>query len=326
LYSPTIQAFFAWQMVISFFSTSVVLFFLWRSLPKGVAPSTFKKAHVRRVMRFSMGVSAIGVIGIVLMQSDKIILSRVLTLENFGYYTLAGTVSAGLYMIINPVYNVVFPRFSILVSRGKLEELRQAYHQSAELMSVMVVPLVIVLAMFPSEVLWVWQRNAVIVTSTHSLITLLVIAVGLHGLAHIPWAIQMAYGWTRPAFNINLGAVCLCFPLIYLFTSHYGPIGAASALVIVHFVTLAAMVFMTHRRLLAGGLVRWCLSDIGRPTLAALAIATLFRIGVGCPRSIVPLFFYLAIVTVVTFGVTSSTIPRFRKILGSLVEHSFGVD
>ena len=57
-------------------------------------------------------------LGLLLVLTDKIVLSRLLTLEEFGYYTLAGVVAASLYLLINPVYNAVFPRLTQLVTLG----------------------------------------------------------------------------------------------------------------------------------------------------------------------------------------------------------------
>ena len=43
-----------------------------------------------------------------LTQADKIVLSRLLPLEAFGYYTLAVTVSNALYKLSEPIMDAVF--------------------------------------------------------------------------------------------------------------------------------------------------------------------------------------------------------------------------
>mgnify|MGYP001572637190 FL=1 len=52
-----------------------------------------------------------------LTQLDKVILSKMLTLKTFGYYILAGVVGNGLSgVLITPMFNTIFPRFSALVA------------------------------------------------------------------------------------------------------------------------------------------------------------------------------------------------------------------
>jgi O-antigen/teichoic acid export membrane protein len=58
--------------------------------------------------------AANSVVGLSLTQLDKVVLSRILTLVHFGYYTLAGTVSSAVWVIIGPINSVLFPRFAQL--------------------------------------------------------------------------------------------------------------------------------------------------------------------------------------------------------------------
>jgi len=49
-------------------------------------------------------------LAILLTQLDKVLLSRLLSLESFGYYTLAATVAGVLYMVIGPITSAFYPR------------------------------------------------------------------------------------------------------------------------------------------------------------------------------------------------------------------------
>ncbi|MCK4823773.1 oligosaccharide flippase family protein, partial [bacterium] len=121
--SPTIQAFFTWQIIISFLHTSTTAAFLWKKLPKTGHFSYFQKKLLLPVWRFSAGLTGISVVSLILTQTDKIILSRMLTLEMFGYYTLATVVAQGLYVFYGPIYSALFPRFCQLISMSDHSEL-----------------------------------------------------------------------------------------------------------------------------------------------------------------------------------------------------------
>lgn len=278
LLSPTVQAFFTWQIGISLASTALVAWLLWRSIPKsGVRPS-FRMGQLRRVWRFSAGVALVSVLGVALTQSDKVILSRILPLDEFGYYALAGVVSVSLLMLVNPVYQAVFPRLSQLVSDGNQSELTRFYHWSAQILSVLLIPAVVVLALFSREVMFVWTGDPLTALITQWTVTLLVIGTGLYGLSHIPWALQLAYGWTRLGLYKNMIAVVLTVPFVILLANRYGAVGAAAMWVILNSGALFLTQPIMHRRLLQGELKAWCLGDIGAPVLASVMVGVAARL------------------------------------------------
>jgi O-antigen/teichoic acid export membrane protein len=272
LVSPTIQAFLGWQLLLSALSTIIVTLLLWHSLPRAAQRPKFQVAQLRRVGRFSAGVAAVGIVGMALLQTDKIVLSRVLTLENFGYYTLAGVVAASLYMLINPIYNAIFPRMAQLVTANSQAMLIAFYHKSAEVMSVVVISAALVLAVFSQQVMYVWTGNPVTVANTYMIVTLLAIGTGLYALQFIPWAAQLAHGWTRLGFTVNLVSLFLVIPLIVFLANRYGAVGGAAAWALMNFGYVLTVPFLMHRRILKGEYVRWLLVDVGRPTCAALLV------------------------------------------------------
>jgi len=66
----------------------------------------------------------VGICTAILTQEDKIVLSRLLPLDAFGYYTLAATLAAGLMLIVGPIVNLAFPRtnHTLTVVTGGIEE------------------------------------------------------------------------------------------------------------------------------------------------------------------------------------------------------------
>lgn len=296
LISPTIQAFLGWQIVINITFTVLIALILWRNLPGAAMPS-FQVNQLRKVWRFSVGVAAISMLGVVLTQADKVILSKLLTLDKFGYYTIAGTMSTVVLMLVNPVYNAIFPRLSQLIATNDQDGMRRFYHQSAQVMTVLVVPIVVILALFSSQILLIWQGNPVTVENTYWLMTLFVISTGLQGLAHIPWALQLAQGWTRLGFYINLVAIPILLPLLFLLVSSYGALGAAFGLIFFNLSSLLTSVLFMHRKFLKGELMQWLVEDVGIPSLAVLVIAGLGRLIVPVNTSRLLLLVFIVVVS-----------------------------
>ena len=76
LISPTIHAFFTWQIFASMIHAALTAGFLWLSLPKSSQRSHFQKELLLRIWRFAAGMTGISVTAIILTQTDKIVLSK----------------------------------------------------------------------------------------------------------------------------------------------------------------------------------------------------------------------------------------------------------
>lgn len=61
---------------------------------------------------------------------DKVILSKMLTLESFGYYILASGVASVVLLAVTPFFTAIFPRLSQLVMEDDKTGLKNLYHES----------------------------------------------------------------------------------------------------------------------------------------------------------------------------------------------------
>ncbi len=312
LVSPTIQAFFSWQIIISIINTCVLAFSLWHSLPHAQEKASFQKPLIAGVWRFAAGISGITFFGLILTQLDKIILSKMLSLEMFGYYSLASAVAMNLHRVVYPVNVGIYPRIAQLVSLGDQKGLKQFYHKSCQFMSVLILPVTVIIAMFSYQILLIWTQNPMVAEKTYLLVSILICGTALNGLMCIPYLLQLAYGWTRLVLILNLIAVILLTPLIIYMTGHYGAKGAAVVWVILNAGYVLFAVQLMHRRILISEKWRWYWQDVCIPLMASLLIAGLGRLFMGGQMSQFMAIFYLIIVTISTLMVTAITTPTTR--------------
>src|SRR5207248_455825 len=102
LVTPTIEGFLAWQVIANLIGSGAFLVAMWCTLPKHGVSARFSSSILYGVWRYAAAISANAVIGVILTQLDKVILSRMLTLKMFGYYSLAATVASSVWIIIVP--------------------------------------------------------------------------------------------------------------------------------------------------------------------------------------------------------------------------------
>jgi len=90
--SPTIEAYFVWQGIVSIVSIAVLALTAHKSLPPTPWPARFSRQALMDIRHFAGGMMATTFLAILLTQVDKVLLSKLISLEAFGSYTLAGTV------------------------------------------------------------------------------------------------------------------------------------------------------------------------------------------------------------------------------------------
>jgi O-antigen/teichoic acid export membrane protein len=312
LVSPTIQAFFLWQIVISILNTFLLAMFLKRRLSFGDNKAIFQKQLFKGIWKFSAGMGGITILALILTQLDKIILSTMLPLKMFGYYALAWTVATSLGGLSTAVFYSIYPRLTQLVSINDQDELKRLYHESCQFMSVLILPVAIVIALFSNEILLLWTQNPTTTENTHLLVSILICGTAINGLMGMPYALQLAFGWTKLSFFKTLIAVILLVPLIIYMTMRYGAIGAASVWLVLNMGMFFFEIPIMHRRVLRKEKWRWYLQDVCLPFAVCIFVAGLGRIFTRGPMSQFMMLLYLIIISALTLGTAAIITPVTR--------------
>ena len=311
--SPTIQAFFLWLVVTNAIMLVCWTAFLWKRLPAGTRSPLFDLGLLRNIGRFAAGMSGIAAFSLVLGQADKVILSKVLSLKVFSYYTIAGMFGVGLVMIVSSVFNTSYPRFSALVARGDERELIRIYHGATQLMAVLLLPLATEIAMFSSDILQLWTRNSEVARNGGPIATLLVIGYAINGLMNLPYALQLAYGWTGIGLKITVFMSVIMVPALWFAAVHYGPVGAACVFAGLQAANMLIGLPLTHRRLLCHELTRWLLQDVGPPLAVSVLIVGLARMVMSNQLSPLAVLSILLAVLLIAMAAAAFLAPLIRR-------------
>ena len=312
LISPTIHAFFLWQIVVSVIYTFLLKLFLWSSLPLAGNRAVFQKQLIKGIWRFAAGMGGTTILGIVLTQMDKIILSKMLSLENFAYYALASLIAMSPLRLSWPIFSSIYPRLSELGSLNEQQSLKQLYHKGSQFMAVLILPVSIVVALYSYEIILLWTQNPLTAERSHVLVSILICGTALNALMELPHALQWSFGWTRLSFFRNLVAVGLLLPLIVYMTAKYGAVGAASVLLILNLGYVIFEVPLMHRRLLHKEKWRWYWQGVLIPLVVASVIAATGKLFINSSMSSFTLLIHLSIISVLTLGMTAIVTPVTR--------------
>ena len=231
----------------------------------------------------------------------------------FGYYTLASMVAMGLGRLFTPLFYSIYPRFTQLVSIHDQDGLKQLYHKSCQFMAVLILPVAAVIALFSYEIILLWTQNPITAEKTHILVSILICGTALNGLMNFPYALQLAFGWTRLSFFKNVIAVILLVPLIIYMTTHYGAIGAAITWLVLHIGLFFIEIPIMHRKLLQTEKWHWYWQDVFIPLVACISVAGIGRIFISRPLTQLMILLYLIAIFALTLGASVIITPVTRK-------------
>lgn len=265
--SPTIIAFFSWQAVTVLIGVVVSRFVLTGYLPRSSSTRAFSADLLRAISGFALGSAGATVTAVLILQSDKLILSRILPLTEFGYYSLAWMVATVLFYIAYPIFTAYFPRFSS-VSVSDPSMLRSLYGTASQLLAVAVIPLGITLAFFSREILSLWIADVQTVENTWMLMTLLLLGVTASALMYIPNVLQLSQGWTGLMLTSNSVALLFLIPGIVFAVMNWGAAGAAIYWLGLNVALVSIVPLLMHRRLLATEKPAWYTYSLIVPLLA----------------------------------------------------------
>jgi len=313
---PTIQVFFICQIIINIVQLILGRYLMWRSLPKEGIRAHFTPSMLRPLKSFILGIGLTSIIGIALGQLDKIILSKMLSLEAFGYYVFAFTAAGVLAIIATAISTATYPRLTQLVEQGNTLELSRVYHTSCQMVSVLLIPTGLTISLFSKEILILWTGDVKLANNASPFISILVISFILMGLMLIPYSLQLAHSWTKLGMYANILSIVILLPLLIKLTSKYGAQGACYVWVLLYAAQMIAMIPIMHGRLLKNEKWKWYLDDVGRPVAVSMVILIPGYIFMGKNiQNNIQMFLIIGILLLTSIFACMLITPRIRSML-----------
>ncbi|MFC4594662.1 oligosaccharide flippase family protein [Sphingobium tyrosinilyticum] len=316
--SPTLEGFFLWQALVAMINILLVKAIAWRVLEGGgTRRPRFDMTGVHRIWRFSAGLAVTAILGAMFVQSDKVVLSKIVPLSDLGRYTLASIVARSLYVLTAPAFSAAYPQMVSMHAGGRIEEIAQLYRLGTRLLMAVLFPAAIFLAVFSTMIFTLWTGNPELAKGLYAIVGLLLLGTALNSAMHFPYALQLAFGQSSLPMIINIILMAVFAPLLILLSLRLGILGAAAAWAILNTLYLFLGTWLTHRRLLPGIGMRWLGSDVGFPLFASLVIVGggglgLQSVGLPAPAA-AAIGLLLAGLTFLTIFLSTSGMAEFAR-------------
>lgn len=258
--------FFAYQLILAVIEQMTITLKFHRLLPKTKqAIAWFSTEEVRRIAPFALSVGYTGGVGIFIGQLDKLVLSKVLPLAQYGYYTLVVSVAAGIMTLAWPVSTAILPRLTALLYSNSQTEMLALYCKSTRFVVCIIAPITLVLAFFPRQVIYIWTGDATAADWVAPILPLFVLASGLLAIAAFQYYLQYAYGQLKLHVQSNTVLAALSTPAVIYAAFTYGPIGVGYVWVGLNLIALLFWTPYVHKVFAPGLHLNWLLKDVVPP-------------------------------------------------------------
>lgn len=217
---------------------------------------------VKPVLKFALTIAFTSSVWVLVTQTDKLILSGILPLAEYGFFTLAVLVANGIMILSAPVSTVIMPRMARLHAEGKHDEMIQVYRNATQLVSVVAGSASLTIAFFAEALLYAWTGDKNIASNAAPILTLYALGNGVLAVSAFPYYLQYALGNLRYHLIGNLVTVITLIPTIIWAASEHGGVGAGWAWLSINTFYLILWVGYVHHKIQPGLHVGWLAKDI----------------------------------------------------------------
>ena len=277
--SPTV--FFTYQLlvaVIELVGLAAKAYSLFPGVPAGQqlgwSPASLF-LPIKSVLKFSLTIAFTSSVWVLVTQTDKLLLSKLLPLADYGYFTLAVLAASGVMMISGPISGALMPRMARLQAEGDEAGLIALYRNATQMVAVIAIPACLVLAFFAEQVLWAWTGDAQAAMQAAPILRLYALGNGFLAMAAFPYYLQFAKGDLKLHLIGNVIFVLILIPWLVWATWKYSAVGAGYAWLGSNAIYFFLWVPKVHRRFVKGLHMQWLLRDIGTTVCLAVVAGSL---------------------------------------------------
>ncbi len=218
--------------------------------------------HVlKSIWAFSLSMSALSLIALFISQLDRLIVSKLLLMEDFGHYTLAYNTAAVASLGISAVSSAMVPSFAAAYGQASTNTLSLRYDRANRVILFVVGFVVLPLIFFGDLIISVWISP---IAATGAVRPLALIAAGFWCSAVLSNAYSLSVASGNPGLPLRLSAISALpyAAVLYWMTRNCGVDGAALAWLLLNLAYVIVLVPVVHRKILKHSTRGWLVGTV----------------------------------------------------------------
>lgn len=288
-----VRHFFEYQLLISLIEVGIFMYRFYSKLPTTTyTPKLidFDFSVVRSVAPFALGIAYTAGIWVLVTQTDKLILSGVLTLSEYGYFSLVALVAGSVTILSGPISQAILPRLTLLYSQNRKKELLEIYGNASQLAVLITLSVASMVSFYAKPLLYSWTGNIEAAEWGSSILLWFALGNGMLGISAYQYYLQVAFGDLKLHVLGSTVSAIVQVPLIYYVAKNYGAYGAGVAWFSFRTIWFFTWTPIVHRKFAPGFHLKWLITQIlpiaTTVILASYSIASLFPLDLNQNRFI----------------------------------------
>jgi O-antigen/teichoic acid export membrane protein len=275
--SQSPSSYFEYQLFIGIIELVIIHRKIYTVVPKSsnfIMPSVIK---LKKIMPFALGIAYTSAIWIILTQIDKLLLSNILPLKEYGYFTLVAVVVGGMAALSSPIGTAVQPRMTSLLSLGKHNEMIQLYKKATQFVSVIGFAVAGTVAVFSTELLYAWSGNMEAALWAGPILFWYALGNGLLMVLAFQYYLQFAHGNLKYHIlgNTVFGLIQIVAMVISVYT--YSALGVAITWFALQAIFLLIWPGFIHGKFAKGIHKDWMLKDVLPAMFSTIVVLVGFK-------------------------------------------------
>lgn len=298
LHGPSIVAFFMVQLVGFAAESLLTGLALWRVLPSGrLAP---RLSILNDVKDFASVDGAGSIMTTILTTSDRIILSRVAPLGEFGQYGLITLVCLTLSLVTGPFTNAYFHEFTVAWQKHDYRWLSQQYQDVSEVVNSIAIAVGLVLALFSFEIMTLLTSSRIVAEQIALPTRLFALGSVLWSLQFMPHTLTLAAGWPALWLLVSSLTALAYIPLLWILTPIWGLLAPTALWFAANLIMFPLLTHLMHRRLLPDVEIAWLKRTVVKPAIICAVVLLATRAALQPAGSLIGIVGELTFVVIVT--------------------------
>ncbi|MDE1338766.1 lipopolysaccharide biosynthesis protein [Vibrio aestuarianus] len=262
VFGASIEIFFLYQLVVCLFEAIIIIAFTYGNFEKNNESVFYSFSVLKRIYKFSLAIAFGSVIWVLVTQIDKLILSKYISLDEYGYFSLAIVIANGLFVLGNAIGAAIMPRMTIYNEQEKTKELNKLYFLSIEIVLMVVVPISSMLVLYGDNILFFWTNDPLVAKNASEIMKWYVLGNVMVSMGAFAYYLQYAKGNLKLHVKGNFIYAALLIPAQIYTASHFGPIYTGIVWFAVNLLIVVLWLGVIHKKFLPGKHLSWLLVNI----------------------------------------------------------------
>lgn len=275
-----VKHFFEYQLLISLIEVGAFMYRFYSKLPTTTyTPKLidFNFSVVKNIAPFALGIAYTAGIWVLVTQTDKLILSGVLPLSEYGYFSLVALVAGSVTILSGPISQAILPRLTLLYSQNKKKQLLKVYGNASQLAVLITLSVASMIGFYAKPLLYSWTGNIEAAEWGSGILLWFALGNGVLGISAYQYYLQVAFGDLKLHVLGSTISAIIQVPLIYYVAKNYGAYGAGLAWFSFRTIWFFTWTPIVHRRLAPGFHIKWFITQILPIAITVIAASYLIR-------------------------------------------------